>query len=202
MYTKWGSNVKCRTSLQKGESPSQMTLQCITKIQLLLVLQNDSLLSSALFVYMSGWHLLLCFTCSQTLVPVTVLSHLTFLLCVHLGNKSTSCCVCKEPCHSVCFFLACGPSIIYISHLEGNAGIMSPGNGEKGWKLSQCSLRQSHSNWVLNLSSWLLWGKHIVFSWHFKHQIHHWEGRGALCAWVIVWTVSRGESFPHTALNV
>lgn len=36
-----------------------MTLKCITKILLLLWLQNDSLLSSALFMYVSGWHSLL-----------------------------------------------------------------------------------------------------------------------------------------------
>lgn len=40
--------------LQKGESPPQITLNCITKILLLLLLQNDSLLSPALFMYISG----------------------------------------------------------------------------------------------------------------------------------------------------
>jgi len=44
---------------------------------------------------------------------------------------------------------------------------MLPGDSEKGIKLSQYSWGQSCSKWEHSLSYWLLWGKHIVFSWHF-----------------------------------
>lgn len=63
-----------------------------------------------------------CFTFSHILVPGTVLSHLTFLLYIHLTNKSTSDFVYKEPCHSRVFFMLLGTWLVpaILSGMQGS----------------------------------------------------------------------------------
>jgi len=115
LYTKLRSKIKCRTPppQKKGESPPQTILKCITKTA--SASAPAWLIPLPRFAHVHVWvtFIGICFTCSQILVPLTVLSHLAFLLGLHLWNKDTSCCVCKEPCHSGIFFLLLGPSIFY-----------------------------------------------------------------------------------------
>lgn len=154
------------TKKKKGESPLQMILKCKTKTA--SACAPEWLIPLPRFVRVHVWvtFIAICFTCSQILVPLTVLSHLAFLLGLHLGNKDTSCCVCKELCHSGIFFLLLEPSIFYYQPSWGNARIMSPEKSEKD-KNYLTTLRPSHSNWEYNQSSGLLW-KHTAFSWHFN----------------------------------
>lgn len=128
-----------------------------------------------------------CFTFSHILVPETVLSHLTFLLYIHLTNKSTSDFVYKEPCHSRGFFMLLGTWLVpaILSGMQGSCHLEI---NEKGIKLSQSSWRQNCSIWEYSLSSQILWGNHLAFSCHFKH-IHYRDGRGTLNPWVNIWAV-------------
>lgn len=104
----------------------------------------------------------------QILAPVTVLFYLTFLSCICLRKKKHILC-CLWRSLSFRFFLLAPWDQAIISHLEGNAGITSAGNVEKGIKLPRYSLRQRHGDCERDVSSWLLWGKRITFSWRFKH---------------------------------
>lgn len=90
----------------------------------LLLLQNGSLLSPTLFMFAYVWvtFTAVCFPFSHILVPGTGLSHLTFPLHLHLGNKGTSDLVYKEPYDSRFFFMLLGTRLFpaILSGVQGS----------------------------------------------------------------------------------